>query len=68
MLLKRDLGCKRAFSSLTGLVKASNVVRVEENPESILEEGGVLCPHHNVNRLLVKNAGAKKRVLAEKRI
>ena len=63
---ERDLRCKRAFSSLTGLVKASNVVRVEENPERILEEGGVLCSHHNVNRLLVKKCRWKKRVMAEK--
>ena len=66
-LLKRDLGCRSASSSLPRLVKASNVVRVEENPESILEEGGVLCSHHHVNRLLVKMQ-VGKRDLAEKKI
>ena len=50
--MKGDLGGKRAFGSLTGLVKASHVVGVEENPESILEKGRVFCSHHSVNRLL----------------
>ena len=51
---KRDLGGLGASSSLSGPVKASNVVGVKENPESVLKEGGVLCSNHGVNRLLFK--------------